>query len=156
MEIVKSPSKILFTKSQEVTKIDDSVRDLVKQMLEKLSTIEGVGLAAPQIGKNLRITVIGFQPTEEQIKKNPSLKPIPKLVLINPQIIYHSKQMAVEKEGCLSVGNKEIAVPRYDKIVVQFQDEFGKKQKLKARGYLARIIQHEVDHLEGRTITYYE
>ncbi len=156
MEIVKSPSKILSTKSQEVTKIDDNIRDLVKQMFEKLSTIEGVGLAAPQIGKNLKITVIGFQPTPEQVKKNPLLKPIPRLVLINPQIIYCSKKVGVEKEGCLSVGAKEIAVPRYEKIVVQFQDEFGKNKKLKARGYLARIIQHEVDHLEGRIITHYE
>lgn len=156
MEIVKSPDKILFARSKEVVEIGDTVRDLVKKMFEKLSNIEGVGLAAPQIGKSLRITVIGFEPTQAQIQKNPLLRPIPKIAFINPDITSKSKQMTVEKEGCLSVGEKEVAVPRHEKIIVEYQDEIGKKRKLKARGYLARIIQHEIDHLEGRLITYYE
>lgn len=156
MEIVKSPNKILFAKSKDVVEIGDSVRDLVKEMFEKLSTVEGVGIAAPQIGKSLRITVIGFEPTQAQIEKNPLLRAIPKIALINPYITSKSKQMTVEKEGCLSVGEKEVAIARHEKIVVEYQDETGRKRKLKARGYLARVIQHEVDHLEGRLITYYE
>jgi peptide deformylase len=156
MEIIKLPNKVLTSKSSEVVKVDDHVRDLVRQMREKLLTLDGVGLAAPQVGISLQIAIIGFNPTQEQIKKNPSLKPIPELTLINPAIISKSSQMTVEKEGCLSVGSKEVAVPRHEKIVIEFLDEQSNKRKLKARGYLARIIQHEMDHLRGRLITYYE
>jgi peptide deformylase len=156
IQIVKSPNKTLSTRSKEVGAVNDEVRDLIAKMWDKLSTIDGVGLAAPQIGVNLKVAVIGFEPTKEQIKKNPQLRPVPKMVIINPKIIHCSKQMGVEKEGCLSVESKEIAVPRYEKIIVEYLDESGKTKKLKARGYLARIIQHEIDHLEGRVITHYE
>jgi len=156
MEIVKDPDKTLSTKSEEIVEIDDKIKDLIKKMWKVLSGVEGVGLAAPQIGVNLKISVIGFEPTESQLKKNPDLKPIKKMVIINPKILWSSKETIVEKEGCLSVEGKEIVVPRFEKIHVEYLDENGEKKKLKARGYFARVIQHEIDHLNGYTIRHYE
>ncbi len=156
MEIIKSPNKILSTKSADIEQIDQSVRDLASAMYEMLSGVDGVGLAAPQIGQNIRLAVIGFEPTPAQLKKNPDLQNVPKIVLINPKITWQSKETTIEKEGCLSCGNTEIEVPRYKKVHIEHLDLDGKKCKIKARGYLARVMQHEIDHLEGKLITDYK
>jgi len=127
-----------------------------KSDLKKIITAHlrqgGVGLAAPQIGINKQIAVIGFTPSEEKLKKNPKLITINQFVLVNPKITWRSQEIVVEKEGCLSIEGKLFDVPRYQKIHLEYQDENGNKKKMKARGYLARIIQHETDHLNGLTI----
>jgi len=146
----------LAAKAKPIDKVDLEVIKLVKEMFETLAGQDAVGLAAPQIGESLRLAVIGFEPTKEQLKKNPDLEAVPKTVLINPKLNFLSKETNVEKEGCLSVSRGTVIVPRHTKIHVEFLDEKGKKIKLKARGYLARVIQHEIDHLEGKLITDYK
>lgn len=155
MKIIQAPNKILKTKSKSVEKIDEKVLDLIEEMWKTLDEASGVGLAAPQIGKSISLAVIGFEPSEKMLEKHPDIKSIPKKVLINPIIVWNSPDKSIEKEGCLSCGKAEIEVPRYKKIHVEHLDEKGRKQKIKARGYIARIIQHEIDHLNGKLITDY-
>jgi peptide deformylase len=155
MEILTLPNPILTRKAEKIKNIDEDILSLVGQMRDLLEDVEGVGLAAPQIGSSLQIIVIGFQPTEEQLKKNPDLASVPDMVIINPQIKWVSKEKSIEKEGCLSVPNTFIPVARHNKIHMEYTDEKGKKFKIKARGYLARVLQHETDHLAGKLIDSY-
>jgi peptide deformylase len=155
--ITKFPDPILSQKTQDIKKIDKATRDLIARLWEELEKEPiGIGLAAPQIGEPYSIAVIHFEPSKEQLKKNQEIKPIPKTVLINPKIVWKSKDIAVEKEGCLSIPDIEVEVPRYKKVHVEYLDENGKKQKIKARGLLARLLQHEIDHLYGRKIIDYQ
>lgn len=158
MKIIQAPSKILKKKSEPVEKIGQDILKLIEEMWQTLNEVKGVGLAAPQISKSISLAIIGFEPTSEMIKKNPELKrkSIPKIVFINPKIVWRSQDKSTEKEGCLSCEKVEVDVPRFKKIHVEFQNEKTKRQKIKARGYLARVIQHEIDHLNGRLITDYE
>jgi len=156
MEILSSPNPILKTKTKDIVKIDQAVRSLIKTLFDVLSTKDGVGLAAPQIGQPYNVAVLYFEPTQKHIKEDPDIKPIPKTVLINPKIIWQSKEQDTLKEACFSVVKNEVAVPRAKKIHVEFLDESGHKRKLKAKGYFARAIQHEIDHLQGKVITDYQ
>jgi len=106
-------------------------------MAETMEVKDGIGLAAPQIGQLLRIIVV---------KPNPKEKT---LILINPEIKKFSRKKDVMAEGCLSLPNIEAPVERAVKITVQALDLNGRKIKIKAKGLSARVIQHEVDHLEG-------
>lgn len=158
MEIIKYPNKILQTKTQNVEKIDDEILGLIRNLFETLhkSKRPGVGLAAPQVGISLNLTVIGFEPTEQEMKEEKDLKPVPVTVLINPKTTWLSKETVIDKEGCLSVDNTVIDVPRFQKIHIEYIDENGKRQKLKAKNYIARVLQHEIDHLQGKLIVDYK
>ena len=154
MEILALPDKHLRKPARNVLKVDGKIKALIARMFQALKESDGVGLAGPQIGENLNIVVLGFEPTEEQREKL-HLSSVPKMVLINPQLVSTSKQVGVEEEGCLSVPGGKVTVPRFQKIQIKYLDENGWKRKFKARGLLARIIQHELDHLRGKTITDY-
>lgn len=158
MKIIQAPSKILKKKSKPVEKIGQDILKLIEEMWQTLNKVKGVGLAAPQISKSISLAIIGFEPTEDMLAKDPVLKSkiLPKIVFINPKIVWNSQDKSVEKEGCLSCEKVEVDVPRFKKIHVEFQNEKAKRQKIKARGYLARVIQHEIDHLNGRLITDYK
>ena len=155
IKIVKTPDPILTRKTHSVEKIDAKILKLVDEMWETLKG-KGVGLAAPQVGSNLCLAIIGFTPTEEQLKKDPDIVPVPKMILINPRIAWSSKDKSTEKEGCLSIEKVEVNVPRFKKIHLQYQDTNLKRKTIKAKGYIARILQHEVDHLNGKLITDYK
>ncbi len=131
---------VLRQPAQRVNRIDDNIRQLAKQMLQTMYAENGIGLAAPQVGVNQQVIVVDCQPD------NPS---IPPLILINPEITKYSKDLCVFEEGCLSIPNVFFEVVRPRSIEVTYRDETGKKQKLKASGLLARVIQHEMDHLNG-------
>jgi peptide deformylase len=132
--------KVLRQNAKRIAKVDQSVRDLAKKMLETMYSENGVGLAAPQIGVNKQMIVIDCQPD------NPVNPP---LVMINPVIKKFSKDLCVMEEGCLSIPNVFLDVTRPRTIEVQFKNIDGKLQKIKASGWLSRIIQHEMDHLSG-------
>src|SRR3989344_2867457 len=140
MEI--KPSKknpALRKKSAPVEKITPEILDLIKEMKEALKNAEnGVCLAAPQIGVNIRLFVI----IDELVKDDHS-------VFINPEITQVSKKTATEEEGCLSLPGDWRELPRADKVTIKAVDENGKKFKMKAKGILARLMLHEVDHLDG-------
>jgi peptide deformylase len=155
IKIVKAPDPILTKKTNDIEKIDGALLKLIDQMREVLKD-KGVGLAAPQVGISKNFAIIGFEPTEKQLKEDPKAIPVPKMVLINPKIVWCSKDLGTEKEGCLSVDKIEVSVPRFKRIHLRYQDTNLKQQKIKAKGYLARVLQHEVDHLNGKLITDYK
>ena len=123
-----------------VPKVDDSIRRLAKDMRETMLAAPGVGLAAPQVGRPLRV-IICQESEEDEI-----------LTLINPQITRASGS-EVADEGCLSLPGWTGPVERSTKIQVKALDERGRRRTLAVEGFLARIIQHEVDHLDGIMFT---
>lgn len=112
-------------------------RNLVKQMFYTMNAAKGVGLAAPQIGKPIRLAVIGVK----QLRF--------RRVLVNPKITWHSKSKVMDWEGCLSFVDGRGQVPRWSAIKVEYINEKGERVKERYVGYAARIFQHEIDHLNG-------
>jgi peptide deformylase len=153
LKIIQAPNPVLAQIAKPVNKIDKSLRHLIKEMAETLDAArdpEGVGLAAPQIGKSLQLFIVRQTPHSEL------------LVFINPKIeeIIDDKQeqkqeekkeekRGVQLEGCLSLYNIWGVVKRHTSIVLSYQDEHGEKHKKTFEGFLATIIQHECDHLSG-------
>ncbi|HOJ92202.1 MAG TPA: peptide deformylase [Dictyoglomaceae bacterium] len=134
LEIRKIGDPILKKKAKNVEKIDEKIKKLIEDMFETMKFADGVGLAAPQVGESLRVIVIDFEENS--------------LVLINPKIIEQEEEN-MDLEGCLSIPGIEVPVKRAEKIVFEAQDINGKLRKYKAKGLFARIIQHEMDHLDG-------
>ncbi|MGD0795047.1 MAG: peptide deformylase [Dehalococcoidales bacterium] len=130
------PDPILKRKAKRVSAVDRSVKKLVKDMSETLHAEEGrVGLAAPQVGISLRVTVIGI-PDEEDI------------VLINPEIVRRKGQRLVS-EGCLSIPGYVGQLYRAETVTAKGLDTKGKEIRIKADGLLAQALEHEIDHLNG-------
>jgi peptide deformylase len=159
MKIVQAPQQVLSQKAKPVTKIDSSIKNLISEMEVTLNNArdpEGVGLAAPQVGKSLRLFIV------KQTPKSPFM------TFINPEIerMYDNptppatktppkkkKDNGVQLEGCLSLKDIWGVVKRYDNVVVTYKDEHGEKHKKTFEGFTATIIQHEVDHLDGKLFT---
>lgn len=140
MEIVKEQNKILRNKLKEVKEITPDIKALISGMKKTMAEVRGVGLAANQVGKNLRIFVID----ENLAKQNGAPS-----AYVNPEITEYSKDSVEMEEGCLSLPDYWHQIKRAKKIKIKAFDENGKKIKLKARGFLARVLQHEYDHLQG-------
>jgi peptide deformylase len=117
---------------------------LVRDMKDTMHAFEGVGLAAPQIGVNLRVVVFEVDNTND-----PELEAVPFTVLINPEISPLSETMEEDWEGCLSLPDMNGLVPRFTVIRYTGEDQFGTKIDRRVNGFHARIVQHEVDHLDG-------
>jgi peptide deformylase len=143
MIIVKEPSSILKQQLQRVENIDDSMYQLINEMREIMVKARGVGLAANQIGKNLSIFVIDKNLAEQHS--------IPDCY-INPQITEYSKEKDELEEGCLSIPDYWVMIKRSKKIKIKATSMRGEKIKLKIRGFAARVLQHEMDHLNGLLI----
>ncbi len=124
-----------------------SFQKLVQQMVYTMRKVEGVGLAAPQIGKGIQLAVMETRPT----KTRPTLKRSDVVVAVNPRITYRSKETAPSWEGCLSCEGIRGKVPRAKTIAVTYYDECGEKVTAAASGLWAAIFQHEIDHLNGIT-----
>ena len=136
LEVVKLGEDILRQKAQPVPEVNDEIRQLAQDMFETMEAYDGVGLACPQIGKSLRMFVLT---ADDDIKR----------VFINPQIIQTSSEMSDYDEGCLSIPQVYETITRPTKVTVQALNEKGRPFTLEADGLLARIIQHEYDHLDG-------
>ncbi|MGK7940899.1 MAG: peptide deformylase [Crocosphaera sp.] len=132
--------RVLRQPAKRVAKVDDSIRQLAKEMLQTMYSSQGIGLAAPQVGIHKQLIVIDCEPD------NPTNPP---LILINPKITGSSKELCVVEEGCLSIPGVYLDVTRPKIVEVSFKDEQGKPRKIKATDLLARVIQHEMDHLNG-------
>ncbi len=132
--------RILRQPAKRVAKIDDALRDLVRKMLQTMYSEDGIGLAAPQVGVNKQLLVVDADPEDAAT---------PPLVLVNPKIISYSKELAAGQEGCLSIPGVYLDVVRPAAIEVSYKDESGRPRKLKADDLIARVIQHEMDHLNG-------
>lgn len=143
LELVNFPDPVLKMKAKPVKTFDKSLQRLINDMFETLHSTEGVGLAAPQIGQSLRLAVIEYIDEEKGYSK-------PKrYVIVNPEIIETSEENTMETEGCLSLPNLAGNVERPKKITIKAKNRYGQPMKIVATGQLARIFQHEIDHLNG-------
>lgn len=134
--IVIHPNERLTQKAQPVTMITDETIKLLEDMYETMVAHDGIGLAAPQIGKNVQLAVI-------EIDEETGL-----FELINPEII-ELKGSDIDVEGCLSIPETYGTVERADEVTVRYFDREGDEIEVTAYGYLARAFQHEIDHLNG-------
>ena len=147
-EAVKNPPLKIYMLGQEtlrtpairIVKVDDSIRQLAKDMLVTMYSAKGIGLAAPQVGVQKRILVIDLNFEDPDSPPN---------VFINPEIISSSASLDTYEEGCLSIPGVYLNVLRPSSIKLSYRDEMGRPKKMNAEGLMARCIQHEIDHLNG-------
>jgi peptide deformylase len=132
--------RVLRQPAKRIAKVDDEIRLLIKQMLQTMYTEDGIGLAAPQVGVNKQLLVVDCE------LDKPTTPPF---ILVNPVITKNSADVCVIQEGCLIIPGVFLDVVRPEVIEVSYKDEYGRPQKLTATGLLARVIQHEIDHLNG-------
>lgn len=140
LPILIVPDPVLRKTARAVTAGDaETLKTLIPAMYATMYKAPGIGLAAPQVGKLLRVVVIDLQPEKE---------PAP-ITLINPEVIAKSDEMATREEGCLSLPEQYAEVTRPAWVKVRYQDEEGVKREIEGEGLLAACLQHEIDHLNG-------
>lgn len=140
LPILIAPQAILKSRARPVAAADsDKVRDLIPRMFATMYKAPGIGLAAPQIGTLLRLAIVDLQLDD---------KPAP-IVLVNPEIVAQSTELATREEGCLSLPGQYADVTRPAIVKVRYHDAEGAKRELEAEGLLAACLQHEIDHLDG-------
>lgn len=142
-EIVFTPDPVLRRKARKITNVDKDLQTLIDDMIETLRAAPGVGLAAPQVGVSERLIVVEYGSEEDENA------PKKLFVVINPEIVEASDEKVLGIEACLSIPQMAGEVDRHQKIVVKGYNRHGKAIKIKTNGWLARIFQHEIDHLEG-------
>jgi peptide deformylase len=151
--IVEAPNPILDKKTNKVRDFDQDLENLITNMhhtLDAASEPEGAGISANQIGVNKRVCIVrDFAP--DPLDNTKTI--FNEIVLVNPKIYHHSPDVTTDWEGCLSVPDTYGKVPRSLEIKIRYQDPSGNRKKLVAQGFLARVIQHEVDHLNGVLFT---
>ena len=138
LEIKKNNEPILRKRSKSVKKVDKEIRQLIVDMAQTMAKGQGIGLAAPQINVLRRVIVIHGDFKGQRI-----------LGLVNPKITKKSKEKEKGTEGCLSFPGVFLEIKRAKEVEVKGLDINGKKIRLKAKGLLARVLQHEIDHLDG-------
>lgn len=140
LPILVAPHPILKKRAEPVAVVDDDIRRLLDDMLETMYDADGLGLAAPQVGRSIRAIVIDVHAKDEP--------PAP-LRLVNPKILDLSEETAVHEEGCLSVPEQYAEVRRPKRVKVRYLDENGETREVEGEGMLAVCLQHEIDHLKG-------
>jgi peptide deformylase len=157
LKIVQAGEPVLRTQARQLTReeiISDEIQRLIRDMQETMRDAPGVGLAAPQVGVPLQLAVIEDREellsslfAEELAEKE--RKAVPFHVIINPEITLLGDGTADFHEGCLSLSGFSAVVPRARRVRVTYLDEHGEPQSVRASGWYARILQHEIDHLRG-------
>jgi peptide deformylase len=138
LKIKKYGNPILRKRAEVVSEINENIKKLASDMLETMYSAPGVGLAAPQVGISLRLCVIDVDPN----KKSP-------VVMINPEIILCGNKITAE-EGCLSFPGFYENVNRFENIIARYTDLNGNRQEIKVQNFLAKAVQHEIDHLDAK------
>ncbi|HSL91305.1 MAG TPA: peptide deformylase [Candidatus Limnocylindrales bacterium] len=133
------PDPFLTKKASPVSRVDDTIRELIRDLFETMRSASGVGLAATQIGAGKRVIVVDISHVEQEAAP---------LALVNPEIV-ESKGLEEGTEGCLSIPGVEGVVPRAESVLVKALDAQGRPVQISAGGLLARALQHEIDHLDG-------
>ena len=147
-EIVALPEPVLRRKAKPVTSFDTALQTLIDDMIETMRAAPGVGLAAPQVGVSERIIVVEYPMDDEKEDAPKKL-----FVVVNPEIKELSEETEVGVEGCLSVPGLQGEVERSLQVRVTGRTRRGQPVKIKAQGWMARIFQHEIDHLNGVVFT---
>ena len=142
-EVPKVPDPVLRRKARKVTDFGPELQTLIDDMVETMRNEPGVGLAAPQVNISLRLIVVEYG--DDQNEEVP-----PKLfTVVNPEFSRMSKETVIGTEGCLSIPGIVGDVERAEAVTVKGQNRHGQSVTIKAKGWLARIFQHEIDHLDG-------
>ena len=147
LNVLKDGDPILRRQSIS-TFLTEDVKDLVRDMKETMLSLNGIGLAAPQVGVNLRVIVIQLMSAGKLVG--------PVQEMINPVITQTSEECVYCEEGCLSIPGEYMKIKRPKSIHVKFQTLSGKFKKWYLRGLEARVVQHEIDHLDGILMSDYE
>ena len=142
-EIITLGHPTLRQKARKVTKFGPELKQLIDDMIETMRAAPGVGLAAPQVNVADRVIVVELPADEEEGL------PAELFAFVNPEIVKASRHKEEGQEGCLSIPGYLGEVERHTEIIVRGEDAYGKPQRIKAYDYLARIFQHEIDHLDG-------
>jgi len=137
LKILIYPSEVLSRKAEKITDFDENLRKTAREMFETMYTGNGIGLAAPQVGRSIRLCVVNWPESE-----------LGELAMVNPEIIERQGSQTGE-EGCLSFPGIFIKVQRSAWVRIQYQDLDGNQQTLETEGLAARAVQHELDHLDG-------
>lgn len=145
--LILVPNPILKQKAQKVSDFGPSLRTLADKMTKVMRENNGMGLAAPQIGESKRMIVVEYEPPKDESGA------IPHTILVNPTITDSSRETEVLDEGCLSIPGLEVPVRRSLQVNVLAENLDGKRIKIRAKDLFARILQHEIDHLNGILIT---
>tara|TARA_B100000575_G_C22843845_1_gene494339 strand:+ start:201 stop:713 length:513 start_codon:yes stop_codon:yes gene_type:complete len=140
LKLVYAPDPILKKECSPIPQVDDHHRELISEMYNVMYEANGVGLAAPQVGIDMRIFILDSGAREEEKKP---------LTMINPVLISIEDDLTPYEEGCLSFPEHFAEIDRPDKLTIEYLDEKNKKQILSTDGFTSRIIQHELDHLNG-------
>ncbi|WP_017304840.1 peptide deformylase [Spirulina subsalsa] len=140
LEIHYLGDRVLRQPAKRINRVDETIRQTAREMLQTMYSSDGIGLAAPQVAIHKQLIVIDCEPDNAAT---------PPLVLINPQIVGASPELCTAEEGCLSIPGVYLEVVRPQVIEVSYKDQQGRPQRMKAKGLLSRAIQHEMDHLTG-------
>lgn len=144
LSVLVHPHAVLRQKAEPVDAVTNDIKKLMQDMLDTMYDAPGIGLAAPQIGVSKRLVVIDIG-GEGEGERNP-------IFMINPEITHYSDGKTTLEEGCLSLPSMRVDVDRPDRVTARFMDLNGTQQILEADGLLAKCIQHEIDHLDGKLI----
>ncbi len=146
-EIVQLGSEVLRLKAVVVTDIESSeIKQLINTLQDTLASTQGVGIAAPQINESKQVIIIASRPSA-RYPHAPLMEPT---VMINPTFEALSESIEKDWEGCLSIPAIRALVPRYKEIKISYTDVTGTKINTQLEGFIARVFQHEFDHLEGK------
>jgi peptide deformylase len=148
LEMRYEPDPVLREKAKRIKVFDAKLRKLAEDMFETMHANTGVGLAAPQVGLPIRLLVAEHTPDPEDKEERGF-----RVALVNPEIVKASDEMETGPEGCLSIPGWIGEVPRHTGITVKAQTPEGKEVRIKAEHYYARVLQHEIDHLNGILFT---
>jgi len=148
--IVTVPDSVLRLKAKKVTSFGTELQELIDDMVETMRAAPGVGLAAPQVDVPLRVIVVEYGEEDEESDQN---RPPKLFTMVNPEIIKSSQDSEIGTEGCLSIPTLIGDVDRPITITVKGFNRYGQPMRIKSKGWLARIFQHEIDHLNGILFT---
>ena len=142
LEIVTWPDEVLEAKAKPI-EVTPELQEFIEDMIETMYESDGVGLAAPQVGESVRLICVDQTGPKERAELR---------VYINPEIVERSAETVESEEGCLSCPELAVKVDRHERIKVKALDRDGKEVCVDAEGFLAIVLQHEIDHLEGVTL----
>lgn len=146
LTVAQLGNEILRRQAESVSDVrHPAIQQLIDSLIATVKAENGVGIAAPQVGESLRVIVVASRPNE-RYPHAPKMEPT---ALINPRIVGNSGVVLKDWEGCLCVPGIRGLVPRYEGVAVEYGDREGRVHQREFTGFVARILQHEVDHLEG-------
>jgi len=143
--VLRMGEPLLRQVAQPVTRFDGALEELIADMDDTMRHLSGAGIAAPQIGVSARVVIFELRDNP----RYPHIKPVPYTVLVNPELTVLTSEQEEGWEGCLSVPGMRGLVPRYTRLRYQGQDAHGEPIDRTVEGFHARVVQHEVDHLDG-------